>query len=32
MLGSLPDFGGYRRIVQAPGSVAIVYDTGQGQA
>ena len=27
----LPDFGGYRRIVQAPGSVAIFYDTGQGQ-
>jgi hypothetical protein len=29
--GGLPDFGGYRRIVQSPGSVAIVYDTGQGQ-
>jgi hypothetical protein len=27
----LPDFGGYRRIVQAPGSVSIFYDTGQGQ-
>lgn len=27
----LPDFGGFRRIVQAPGSVAIFYDTGQGQ-
>jgi len=27
----LPDFGGYRRIVQSPGSVAIFYDTGQGQ-
>jgi hypothetical protein len=27
----LPDFGGYRRIVQSPGAVAIFYDTGQGQ-
>ena len=27
----LPDFGGFRRIVQAPGSVSIFYDTGQGQ-
>ena len=27
----LPDFGGYRRIVQSPGFVAIAYDTGQGQ-
>ena len=27
----LPDFGGYRRIVQTPGAVAIFYDTGQGQ-
>jgi hypothetical protein len=27
----LPDFGGYRRIVQAKGSVSIFYDTGQGQ-
>jgi hypothetical protein len=27
----LPDFGGYRRIVQSPGSVSIFYDTGQGQ-
>ena len=27
----LPDFGGYRRIVQAPGSVSVFYDTGQGQ-
>ncbi len=27
----LPDFGGYRRIVQSPGSVAIFYDVGQGQ-
>ena len=28
----LPDFGGYRRIVQSPGIVAITYDTGQGQS
>jgi hypothetical protein len=27
----LPDFGGYRRIVQTAGAVAIFYDTGQGQ-
>jgi len=27
----LPDFGGYRRIVQSRGSVSIFYDTGQGQ-
>ena len=27
----LPDFSGYRRIVQSPTSVAIFYDTGQGQ-
>jgi len=27
----LPDFGGYRRIVQTPGAVSIFYDTGQGQ-
>ena len=31
MSGSLPDFGGYRRIVQGQGSVTIFYDTGQGQ-
>jgi hypothetical protein len=31
MAAVLPDFGGYRRIVQSPGSVAILYDTGQGQ-
>jgi hypothetical protein len=31
MSGGLPDFGGYRRIVQSRGSVAIFYDTGQGQ-
>jgi hypothetical protein len=29
--GGLPDFTGYRRIVQSPGAVAISYDTGQGQ-
>jgi hypothetical protein len=27
----LPDFGGYRRIVQSADAVAIFYDTGQGQ-
>ena len=27
----LPDFGGYRRIVQSKGMVAMFYDTGQGQ-
>lgn len=27
----LPDFVGFRRIVQSPRSVAIAYDTGQGQ-
>jgi len=31
MSAALPDFGGYRRIVQSPKSVAIFYDTGQGQ-
>ena len=31
MAAVLPDFGGYRRIVQSPGSVSILYDTGQGQ-
>jgi len=31
MAAVLPDFGGYRRVVQAPKSVAIFYDTGQGQ-
>ncbi|HEV8316478.1 MAG TPA: hypothetical protein VGQ10_03675 [Vicinamibacterales bacterium] len=29
--GGLPDFAGFRRIVQSPHSVAISYDTGQGQ-
>jgi hypothetical protein len=27
----LPDFGGFRQIVQSPGAVSIFYDTGQGQ-
>lgn len=27
----LPDFGGYRRIVQGPDAVSIFYDVGQGQ-
>ena len=31
MGAGLPDFGGYRRIVQSPGAVAIFYDVGQGQ-
>jgi len=31
MAAVLPDFTGYRRIVQAPGSVSIFYDVGQGQ-
>jgi hypothetical protein len=31
MGAGLPDFGGYRRIVQSSTSVAIFYDTGQGQ-
>jgi len=31
MGGTLPDFGGYRQIVQSPGAVSIFYDTGQGQ-
>jgi hypothetical protein len=29
--GALPDFGGYRRIVQSRGQLAIFYDVGQGQ-
>jgi len=28
----LPSFGGYRRIVQSRGQVAVSYDVGQGQA
>jgi hypothetical protein len=31
MGAGLPDFGGYRRIVQSRGTVSIFYDTGQGQ-
>ena len=31
MAAVLPDFSGYRRIVQSPGSVAIFYDVGPGQ-
>ena len=31
MAAVMPDFGGYRRIVQAPGTVSIFYDVGQGQ-
>ena len=27
----LPDFGGYRRLVQSRGAVSMFYDTGQGQ-
>jgi hypothetical protein len=28
---SLPDFGGFRRIVQSPKEISIFYDVGQGQ-
>jgi hypothetical protein len=31
MLGATPDFNGFRRIVQGEDSVAVGYDTGQGQ-
>jgi hypothetical protein len=31
MAAQLPDFGGFRRIVQSPGVVSIFYDVGQGQ-
>ena len=31
MAAVLPDFTGYRRIVQSPGSVSIFFDVGQGQ-
>jgi hypothetical protein len=31
MAAVLPDFGGYRRIVQSPDAVSIFYDVGQGQ-
>jgi hypothetical protein len=31
MSAALPDFGGFRRIVQSRGQVSIFYDVGQGQ-
>jgi hypothetical protein len=31
LTAGLPDFTGFRRIVQSPHSLAIAYDTGQGQ-
>ena len=31
MSSTLPDFSGFRRIVQSPGQVSILYDVGQGQ-
>ena len=31
MLGQTPEFGGHRRIVQGADSLAVAYDTGQGQ-
>jgi hypothetical protein len=31
MAARLPQFGGYRRIVQSPGAISIFYDVGQGQ-
>jgi hypothetical protein len=31
MGAGLPDFGGFRRIVQSPESVSMFYDVGQGQ-
>ena len=31
MLGNTPDFNGFRRIVQGEDSIAMGYDTGQGQ-
>ena len=31
MAGVTPDFGGFRRIVQGPDSIALGIDTGQGQ-
>ena len=31
MLGATPDFNGFRRIVQGADSIAVGYDTGQGQ-
>ena len=31
MSATLPDFGGFRRIVQSQGMITMFYDTGQGQ-
>ena len=31
MSGTTPEFGGFRRIVQGEDSIAVAYDTGQGQ-
>src|SRR5947207_8556849 len=31
MSAAMPDFGGFRRIVQAPGQITMFYDVGQGQ-
>src|SRR5471030_732450 len=31
MSGAMPDFGGFKRIVQTAGGVTMFYDTGQGQ-
>jgi hypothetical protein len=31
MSGQLPDFSGFRRVVQSPGMVSVFYDVGQGQ-
>jgi hypothetical protein len=31
LASALPDFGGFRRIVQSRGQVSILYDVGQGQ-
>ncbi len=31
MSAGMPDFGGFRRIVQTPGGISMFYDVGQGQ-
>jgi hypothetical protein len=31
MASVIPDFGGFKRIVQTPGGITMFYDTGQGQ-
>jgi hypothetical protein len=31
MAAAMPDFGGFRRIVQSPAQVSMFYDVGQGQ-